>query len=67
MPSYSEEDSMIAIVELSFGLRQRGRRIGRGKDGVTKIAGHRRIVHCIYICIWICAKRGHKIVMYREW
>jgi hypothetical protein len=34
---------MIAIVELSFGLGQRGRRIGRGKDGVTKIAGHRGI------------------------
>jgi hypothetical protein len=55
---------MIAIVELSFRLRQRGRRIGRGKDGVTKIAGHRRIAHCICICI--CAKRSHKIVMDRE-
>jgi hypothetical protein len=54
---------MIAIVELSFGLRERGRRIGRGKGGVTKVAGHRRIAHCICIC----AKRGHKIVMDREW
>jgi hypothetical protein len=52
---------MLAIVELSFGLRQRGRRIGRGKDGVTKIAGYRRIAHCV------CAKHGHKIVMDREW
>jgi hypothetical protein len=52
---------MIAIVELSFGLRQRGRRIGRGKDGVTKIAGYRRIAHCV------SAKHGHKIVMDREW
>jgi hypothetical protein len=52
---------MIAIAELSFGLRERGRRIGRGKDGVTKIAGHRRIAHCI------CDKRGNKIVMDCEW
>jgi hypothetical protein len=52
---------MIAIVELSFGLRQRDRWIGRGTDGVTKIVGHQRIAHCI------CAKRGHKIVMDREW
>jgi hypothetical protein len=60
---------MIAIVELSFGLRlrQRGRRIGRGKDGVTKIAGHGRIAHCICIYICICTKHGHKIVMDREW
>jgi hypothetical protein len=61
MLSSSEEDIRITIAKLSFGLRQSGRRIGRGKDGITKIAGHKRTAYCI------CAKRAHKIVIDREW
>jgi hypothetical protein len=55
-----EEDSLIRIIKLMFGRRKWVRRIGRGKDRFTKIAGHGWITHRLR------TKRGHKIFMEGE-